>query len=125
GGLWGSRERDWEGEDTGGGPGAKSKRVISGAGEQELDEVDGAEGAALGRRDIAVRRSFAPGAVTIYDQVDYIKVNPDNALARLGGVKFPKGYQQFEAIAWNRGPDNKPQTADDLNLGPVDVDWTV
>ena len=46
-------------------------------------------------------------------------------LARLGGVGFPKGYMQFEAIAWNRGPDGKPQTADDLNLGPIDATWKV
>jgi quinohemoprotein amine dehydrogenase len=107
------------------GPGVKIKRVVSAASDQAVLELDVAEGAALGKRDIAVRRSFAPGALTIYDKVDYIKVNPDNALARLGGVRYPKGYQQFEAIAWNRGPDGKPQTADDLNLGPVDVEWTV
>jgi quinohemoprotein amine dehydrogenase len=107
------------------GPGVKVKRIVSAASELAVVEVDVSEGAALGKRDIAVRRSFAPGAITVYDKVDYIKVNPDNALARLGGVRYPKGYQQFEAIAWNRGPDNKPQTADDLSLGPIDAEWTV
>jgi quinohemoprotein amine dehydrogenase len=107
------------------GPGIDVKRVIGSSSESVVVELDVAEGAAPGKRDIAIRRSFAPGAITAYDKVDYIKVNPDNALARLGGVKFPKGYQQFEAVAFNRGPDNKPQTADDLNLGPVDVEWSV
>ncbi len=116
---------DVKSEDVDFGPGVKVKRIVSAASELITIEVDVAEGSALGKRDIAVRRSFAPGAVTIYDKIDYIKVNPDNALARLGGVTYPKGYQQFEAFAWNRGPDNKPQTPDDLNLGPVDVEWSV
>jgi quinohemoprotein amine dehydrogenase len=46
-------------------------------------------------------------------------------MARLGGVKFPKQFQQFEAVAYNRGPDGKPQTADDINLGPIDVEWSI
>lgn len=117
---------DLKAEDVDFGPGVKIKRVVSATGDQAIIEVDVLEGAALGKRDIAVRRSFAPGAVTIYDKVDYIRVNPDNALARLGGGgSYPKGYQQFEAIAWNRGPDNKPQTPDDLNLGPIDAEWTI
>jgi quinohemoprotein amine dehydrogenase len=116
---------DLKAEDVDFGPGFKVKRIVSAASDQVVVEVDVAEGAAPGKRDIAVRRSFAPGAVTVFDKVDYIKVNPDKAMARLGGVKFPKGYQQFEAIAWNRGPDNKPQTPDDLNLGPVDVEWAI
>ncbi len=49
----------------------------------------------------------------------------NSALARLGGVKYPKGYWQFEAIGYFRGPDNKPQTADDLPLGAMDAEWTV
>jgi quinohemoprotein amine dehydrogenase len=116
---------DLKTEDVDFGPGFKVKRIVSAASDQVVVEVDVAEGAAPGKRDIAVRRSFAPGAITVFDKVDYIKVNPDKAMARLGGVKFPKGYQQFEAIAWNRGPDNKPQTPDDLNLGPVDVEWAI
>ena len=107
------------------GPGFKIKRIVNVTTEQVVVEVDVAENAAVGKRDIAVRRSFAPGAITVYDKVDYIKVTPDKALARLGGVKFPKGYQQFEASAWNRGADNKPQTPDDLNLGIIDADWSI
>ncbi|MGH9843447.1 MAG: quinohemoprotein amine dehydrogenase subunit alpha [Blastocatellia bacterium] len=107
------------------GPGITVKRVVRATGDAVVVEVEVAETASVGKRDIAVRRSFAEGAITVFDKVDYIKVNPDNALARLGGVRYPKGYMQFEATGWNRGLDNKPQTADDLNLGPVDVEWTV
>jgi quinohemoprotein amine dehydrogenase len=43
----------------------------------------------------------------------------------VGGVKFPKQFQQFEAIAYNRGPDGKPQTPDDVSLGLVDAVWSI
>jgi quinohemoprotein amine dehydrogenase len=43
----------------------------------------------------------------------------------LGGAGHPKGFQQFEAIAYNRGPDGKPNTVDDVELGPVDAEWSV
>jgi quinohemoprotein amine dehydrogenase len=56
--------------------------------------------------------------------VDYIKVTPDSALARLGSQTHPKGYQQFEAIAYQRGADGKTQGSD-IELGPVDVKWSV
>ena len=37
---------------------------------------------------------------------------------------FPKQLQQFEAVGVNNGPDGKPDTDDDLDLGLVDVKWT-
>jgi quinohemoprotein amine dehydrogenase len=33
--------------------------------------------------------------------------------------------QQFEAVAFNNGADGKPDTKDDLNLGPLDVTWSI
>ena len=38
-------------------------------------------------------------------------------MARVGGVVFPKSCAQFEAIGFSNGPDGKPDTADDLELG--------
>jgi quinohemoprotein amine dehydrogenase len=46
-------------------------------------------------------------------------------MARVGGEKFPKQFQQFEAAAYNRGFDNKPQTADDFSIGMIDADWSI
>lgn len=116
---------DLKPEDIDFGPGVKITRIVNVGRDALTVAVDIEEKAPLGKRDLAVRRAFAPGAVTIYDKVDYIKVNPDTAMARLGGVKYPKGYWQFEAIGWHRGPDNKPQTPDDLPLGALEVEWTV
>jgi quinohemoprotein amine dehydrogenase len=66
-----------------------------------------------------------PSAIAVYDRIDYVKVVPDSALARLGSATHPKGYQQFEAVAYQRGADGKPHTADDVELGPIDVSWSV
>jgi quinohemoprotein amine dehydrogenase len=108
------------------GTGVTVKRIVSQSGNRITIEADVAKDAVIGKRDVAVRRAVATAAFAVYDKVDYIKVAPDWAMARLGGGSgHPKGYQQFEAIAYNRGPDNKANTADDVSLGPVDVEWSL
>ena len=56
--------------------------------------------------------------------MDYVKVTPDSALAAFGDPTHSRGYQQFEAIGYQRGPDGKAHTADDLELGPLSPDDT-
>jgi quinohemoprotein amine dehydrogenase len=107
------------------GPGVKVNRVVSAKSDEVTIDVDVAEGAANGYRDIALRRHFAARAVAVFDKVDYIKVVPDAGMARVGGINFPKQFQQFEAVAYNRGPDGKPQTADDVSLGIIDAEWSI
>jgi len=88
-------------------------------------EVDVAADAVPGKRDIAFGRSVLPSAIAVYDRIDYVKVVPESALARLGSETHPKGYQQFDAVAYQRGADGKSHTADDVELGPIDVNWSV
>jgi quinohemoprotein amine dehydrogenase len=107
------------------GPGVRVKRVVSARPDAVTVEVEVLSGATNGLRDIILRRRFATKAVAVYDKVDYINVRPDAGLARVGGVKFPKQFQQFEAIAYNRGPDGKPQTPDDVSLGLVEAEWSI
>ena len=78
-----------------------------------------------GFRSISVKTSTAPDALAVYDKIDYIKVANDSALAHLGGTTHPKGYVQFEAVAYNRGLDGAANTPDDINLGPVTVKWSI
>jgi quinohemoprotein amine dehydrogenase len=80
--------------------------------------------AVTGRRDVSVRRTTLTNAVAVYQKIDYIKT-PGSALARLGGTTHPKGYFQFEAIGWSNGLDGKPDTADDVALGPVAAQWSM
>lgn len=107
------------------GAGVSVQRVVSQSSTALAVQLDVAADALPGKRDIALRRSVAVGAFAVYDKIDYIKVTPEAALAHLGGAGHPKGLQQFEAIGYHRGADNKPHTPDDISLGPLDVAWSV
>ena len=63
--------------------------------------------------------------VAVYSAIDFIKVLPQAGLARVGGVNFPKQFQPFEAVAFANGPDGKPNTKDDIDLGLVDPTWSI
>jgi len=107
------------------GSGVTVRKVVSHSPTEVVAEVDVAADAVPGKRDVSVRRAVLQSALAVYDRVDYIKVIPESVLARLGSEHHPKGYQQFEAIGYQRGADGKLHTADDVELGPVDVAWSV
>jgi quinohemoprotein amine dehydrogenase len=107
------------------GSGVTVRRIISHSPSEVVAEVDVASNAVPGKRDIVFRRSVLESAIAVYDRVDYIKVLPEASLAHLGSDVHPKGYQQFEAVAYQRGADDKLHTADDVELGPIDVNWSV
>ncbi|MGH9346149.1 MAG: quinohemoprotein amine dehydrogenase subunit alpha [Vicinamibacterales bacterium] len=91
--------------------------------------LDVAPGAAIGPRDLVIGAALGtvvmPAAVVVYDTVDYIKVSPEWAMARTGGVSLPKGFAFFEARAFHNGRDGRPSTKDDIALGLVDAAWTL
>jgi len=108
------------------GSGITVRRMVSHTAREVVAEVDVAANAISGKRDISVGRAALPNAIAVYDRIDSIKVIPGTSIARLGGAsQHLKGYQQFEVMAYNRGADNKPNTADDIELGPVDVNWSI
>ena len=107
------------------GTGVTVKRLVSHTAGEIVAEVDVAADAVSGKRDIAIPGAVMQSAFAVYDRVDYIKVTPETAIARLGGDVHPKGYQQFEAVGYQRGADGKAHTADDVELGPVEVTWSV
>lgn len=78
-----------------------------------------------GFRSLSIKSTVVPQAFSVYDKIDYIKVANDGSVARLGGATHEKGYVQFEAIAFNRGIDGLPNTADDVSLGPVTAKWSM
>jgi quinohemoprotein amine dehydrogenase len=81
--------------------------------------------ARVGGRDLFAFGSSLEHAVVVHDGVDRIEVAPRTGMARVGGGHFPKGYETFEAIGYDDGPDGEPNTEDDLELGRVDVSWSV
>jgi quinohemoprotein amine dehydrogenase len=107
------------------GPGVSVRRIVSRTPSEVIAEVDVAADARLGKRNALHRRSVLPNAIAIYDRVDYVKVTPESAMAAFGNQSHLRGYQQFEAIGYQRGPDGKAHTADDVELGPVNVTWSL
>jgi quinohemoprotein amine dehydrogenase, alpha subunit len=87
--------------------------------------IDVAPDAIVGRHDIALNGVVLAKALPVYGAVDYMKVTPETALAHLGGIKYGKGYEQFEAFAWSKGPDGKSGTDDDFAIMPVASDWSM
>lgn len=107
------------------GAGVTIARVVSVTPDVATIAVDVAQGAAMGARDLFVAGSSRSKAVAIYDTIDTIKVKPDWAMARVGGVTFPKMFAQFEAWGYSNGADGKPDSPDDIELGLVDAAWSM
>jgi len=109
------------------GPGVTVRAIVSHTATEVTVDLDVAasESALLGKHDVAFKGSLLPGVLAIYDRVDYVKVKPESALATFGDATHPRGYQQFEAIGYQRGADGKLHTTDDVELGPVDVTWSL
>jgi quinohemoprotein amine dehydrogenase len=107
------------------GSGVTVRRIVSSNANEIVAEVDVALKAPVGRRKIGFRRSVLANALAVFDRVDYIKVMPESSLAAFGEPTRNRGYQQFEAIGYLNGPDGKRHSDDDIELGPVDVNWSI
>lgn len=107
------------------GGGAKVTKLVSVTPSEAVVTLDIAADAVPGQRDLSVGSAVLQKALPVFASVDYIKVTPDTALAHLGGIKYPKGYEQFAAEAWSNGPDGEQGTGDDFAIGPVDATWAL
>jgi quinohemoprotein amine dehydrogenase len=108
------------------GPDVNVRRVVSSSAKDVVAEVDVSSNAAPGEREVSLRGRVLRNALAIYDRVDYVKAAPESALAAFGDRQRGRGYQQFEAIGYQRGADGKLHTDDDVELGPVDVaSWSL
>jgi len=112
-------------DDIGFGQGVKVTRVVSARPDELSVEVDVAPTAPVGARDASIAGAVKPRIFVVYDKIDGIRVMPQAGMARVGGANYPKQLQQFEAVGISNGPDGKPDTPDDLNLGIVDVKWSL
>jgi quinohemoprotein amine dehydrogenase len=115
--------RDAQGAVLDFGPGVRVERVVRADGDSVVVRVAVDSAAPIGARDLFVAGAALRGATVVYDKVARIKVTPLAGMARIGGAAFPRQYQQFEAIAYHNGADAKPDTDDDIEIGPVDVAW--
>ena len=101
------------------GPGVKVTKIINQQPGVVTVSASVSPDAAPGRRTVAVKSATLPAAYAVYDHIDFLKVTPTTSIAHLGGAPHPKGYVQFETVAFSNGPDGKPNTDDDIDLGPV------
>lgn len=107
------------------GTGVTVTKVAQTGASELVATVDVAPDAVSGMRDAQIRGATLENAFPVYHRIDYLKVTPETSIAHLGSTSHPKGYQQFEAWGYENGLDGKPHTADDLQLGQVDVTWSV
>lgn len=107
------------------GPGLTVARVVNVAPDVATIAVDVADSAAPGMRDVFIAGASRQRALAVFDRVDTIKVKPDWAMARVGGVAFPKALAQFEAWGYSNGADGRADTPDDIELGLVDAQWSM
>jgi quinohemoprotein amine dehydrogenase len=112
-------------DDIGFGQGVKVTSVASARPEEVSVVIDVAASAPTGARDVSIAGTVKPAIFVVYDKVDGLRVVPQAGMARVGGAVFPKQLQQFQAVGINNGPDGKPDTPDDLNLGMIDVKWSL
>ena len=107
------------------GPGIRVERLVRATADSIVVRVVVDEKAAMGARDLFVGGASLRDAVVVYDSIARIRVTPLAGMARTGGEKYPKQLQQFDAIAISNGIDGKAETADDIDLGRVNVTWSL
>ena len=107
------------------GSGVAVKRIVKRTPNIVTVEVQADAKLPTGMRDVSMGRVTHERAFAVYDKIAYIKTVPDASMARLGGGIAAKQYAQFEAIAYAAGADGKPQTGDDVPLGPVAARWSI
>jgi len=80
-----------------------------------------------GAVSIASGPASAENALVVYSHVDSLKVEPNFAVARVGGGGGSAGKvpARFDAVGYWNGPDGKPGTQDDIRIGVVPASWSV
>ncbi len=85
-------------------------------------EVVIAQGAEVAPRQVTILGVEGERTVSVYRNIDYIRIFPERAFSRPGGIQTPKILQQFEVVGYLNGPDGVKGTDDDVKLdrvGPV------
>lgn len=109
------------------GQGLTVTHVVEESSDKVVVEVIADVGAKDGIRRVDVGDVTAERGIAVYNKIDYVSIEPDSAMARVGdgGGSRPKVPVQFEAVAYAAGPDGKKGTDDDLRLDYVPAKWTV
>ena len=90
-------------------------------------QATAAADAASGVRTVQVGAAQGEDLLTVYDEIDSVRVEPDYAIARVGDADGPVApvSAQFDAVAYHNGPDGEAGTDDDIRIGVMPANWSV
>ncbi|MDH3593918.1 MAG: quinohemoprotein amine dehydrogenase subunit alpha [Rhodospirillales bacterium] len=109
------------------GEGVEVTSTVSRSSETVVVEARATAGARPGARGVRVGGADAGGLFTVYSRIDSVRVEPDEAIARVGGAGGPLAAvpAQFEAVAYMNGSDGAAGTDDDQRIGVMPATWSV
>ena len=104
------------------GRGVRVLREISRSADTVVVEARADNAASGGARQVRVGAVAADGLLKLYRRIDYLRVEPERGLARIGGNggKLAKQPMQFEAAAYVRGDGRKG----DWRIGVFPAQWS-
>jgi quinohemoprotein amine dehydrogenase len=106
------------------GRGVRVLREISRSADTLIVEARADERGRGGARQVRIGDSVADGLLKVYKRIDYLRVEPERGLARIGGDggKLAKQPMPFEAAGYVRGTDKKGK--DDWRIGAFPAQWS-
>lgn len=108
------------------GEGVKVRSLSQSGDDTVIAEVVVEAGAKVGSRQVKIAGVEGAGSLYVYKNIDYIRLSPEQAFARPGGVRARKIFEQFEVFAYLNGPDGVKGTEDDVKLDRVGpIQWNV
>lgn len=77
-----------------------------------------------GAREVHVGGASLPGGFVVYRALDHVRVEPEFAVARVGGGTTEPVTAHFEAVGYLNGPDGEAGTDDDVRVGVLPATWS-
>jgi quinohemoprotein amine dehydrogenase len=105
--------------------GFKAGKVVNRSPDHITLAVEVGKDAKPGPATVSVGKTTAATALTVYQQIDAVRVEPAFAIARIGGGTLEPIKAQLQAMAYLNGPDGQAGTEDDIRLGSLPADWAV
>ena len=101
------------------GEGVKVQSLSQSGDDTVVAEVVAEKEAKVGPRQAKIQGVEGEKPLYMYQTIDYIRLSPEQAFSRPGGVRTPKIFQQFEIFAYLNGEDGVKGTKDDVKLGRI------
>ncbi|MDH3378241.1 MAG: quinohemoprotein amine dehydrogenase subunit alpha [Gammaproteobacteria bacterium] len=108
------------------GDGVEIMEIVAASADTITVKAHVGDGAVPGQRSASVGSVRMDDAFVVYSTIDSIRVEPENAIARVGGDgPLAPVPAQFDAVAYLNGADGKAGTNDDVRVGVMPATWSV